>query len=145
MSVTEGPVIALRASLCARTSLLWRLVSPSAGDWYFQHLEIKGTEDGNVEEEAVVNFRAYMDGLAAEELVKISLSLVCLSVSPSLSVSARIKHIGYWFTCMACGLASDPQHRQLWSVLGRVSRRVWTSWGLPLCPLENDFFARNYG
>jgi len=32
-------------------------------------LEIKGTEDGNVEEEAVVNFRAYMDGLAAEELV----------------------------------------------------------------------------
>jgi E3 ubiquitin-protein ligase UBR7 len=31
-------------------------------------LEIKGTEDGNVEEEAVVNFRAYMDGLAAEEL-----------------------------------------------------------------------------
>ncbi|KAH8933121.1 hypothetical protein BDL97_18G013600 [Sphagnum fallax] len=68
MSLTEGPIITLRASLCGRTSLLRRLVSPSAGDWYFQHFEIKGTEDGNVEEEAVVDFREHMDGLAAEEL-----------------------------------------------------------------------------
>lgn len=87
-----NPIITLRASLCGRTSLLRRLVSPSAGDWYFQHFEIKGTEDGNVEEEAVVDFREHMDGLAAEELVKVSLSRVSLRLSISLCICSHRAH-----------------------------------------------------
>jgi hypothetical protein len=51
-------------------------------------LEIKAMEDGNVEEEAVVDFGEYMQGLAAEELVNVPLSCVPLSLHLSLCLLA---------------------------------------------------------
>jgi hypothetical protein len=55
-------------------------------------LVIKAMEDGNVEEEAVVDFREYMQGLAAEELVNVPLSCVPLCLSISLCVCSRQAH-----------------------------------------------------
>jgi hypothetical protein len=49
-------------------------------------------EDGNVEEEAVVDFREYMHGLAAEELVNVPLSCVSLCLSISLCVCSHQAH-----------------------------------------------------
>jgi hypothetical protein len=49
-------------------------------------------EDGNVEEESVVDFREYMHGLAAEELVNVPLSCVSLCLSISLCVCSLQAH-----------------------------------------------------
>jgi hypothetical protein len=45
-------------------------------------------EDGNGEEEAVVDFREYMHGLAAEELVNVPVSCVSLHLSVCLLASS---------------------------------------------------------
>lgn len=141
MSLTEGPIITLRASLCGRTSLLRRLVSPSAGDWYFQLFEIKGTEDGNVEEEAVVDFREHMDGLAAEELVKVSLSRVSLRLSISLCICSHRAHrlLVYVHGVWLCKWSSTST---IVECSGKGFRRSMNLLGASLSPLENDFFCK---